>query len=131
MADEKTVRGKLVSFRVSEAEHELISRLAQGNELGVSEYIRKRALGGEIVQPKLSKANMREIVQILHKIQAELGHHGGNIHQIARYLRLRDSQGDFSDMDIEIYLQDKIGGLEGEYERFRMGVAEIWRLLGR
>lgn len=131
MADEKAVRGKLISFRVSEAEHELITRLAQGNELGVSEYVRKRALSGEIVQPKLSKAKMREIVQILHQIQAELGKQGSNLNQIARYLRLKSSLSDFNTKEVELYPQEKTRGLEGEYERFRRGVGEIWRLLGK
>lgn len=127
----KQTREIRLSFRVSEAEHELITKLAEHNELKVSEYVRKRALGGEIVQPKMSRANMQEVVQILHKIQAELGHQGGNIHQIARYLRLRASQSDFNLSDTQRYLEGQIRGLEGEYERFREGVGRLWQLLGK
>ena len=131
MTGKRSSREKLISFRVSEAEYEVITGLAARNELKVSEYLRKRALGGEIVQPKLSKAKMQEIVQVLHRIQAELGHHGGNIHQIARYLRLESSQSDFKPSDVLLSMNKKIHALEGEYERFRDDVGVVWQLLGK
>ena len=131
MTGKRSSREKLISFRVSEAEYEVITGLAARNELKVSEYLRKRALGGEIVQPKLSKAKMQEIVQVLHRIQAELGHHGGNIHQIARYLRLESSQSDFKPSDVLLSMTQKIRALEGEYGRFRDDVGVVWQLLGK
>ena len=131
MTGKRSSREKLISFRVSEAEYEVITGLAARNELKVSEYLRKRALGGEIVQPKLSKAKMQEIVQVLHRIQAELGRHGGNIHQIARYLRLESSQSDFKPSDVLLSMNKKIHALEGEYGRFRDDVGVVWQLLGK
>ncbi|MGU8064832.1 plasmid mobilization protein [Streptococcus suis] len=131
MTGKRSSREKLISFRVSEAEYEVITGLAARNELKVSEYLRKRALGGEIVQPKLSKAKMQEIVQVLHRIQAELGHHGGNIHQIARYLRLESSQSGFKPSEVLLSMKKKIHALEGEYGRFRDDVGIVWQLLGK
>lgn len=131
MAGEGTQKNKLISFRVSEAEYDLINQLAEGNELRVSEYLRKRALGGELVKPKMSKQDIQEVVRILHKIQTELGHQGGNIHQIARYLRLNSSLRDFLGREVYLNLVNAFEALQGKYGRFKREAGEVWRLLGK
>lgn len=131
MARPNQVRARLVSFRVSETEYDLITGLAQGNDLHLSDYLRRRALGGEIIQPKMTKAKMQEVIRLLAQLQAELRRQGNNIHQIARYCRLKRSLSEFVDDGGIFTLENQIQALEGEYERLRGSVGEIWRLLGK
>lgn len=109
----------------------LITGLARGNDLQLSDYLRRRALGGEIIQPKMTRAKMQEVVQLLTRLQAELGRQGNNVNQIARYLRLKRPLSEFVD-EVGIFtLGNNIQALEGEYERLREGVGQVWQLLGK
>lgn len=125
------IRDKSVSMRVNKSEYELITELAKANELSVSEYIRKRALGGEIIQPKMSKSAMQEVIKILARIEGENGKQGNNINQIARYLRLKAHESDFTPEDELEYAIKKINALESDFGAFREDVSLIWQLLGK
>ncbi|MFZ2484140.1 MAG: hypothetical protein WAW70_08495 [Streptococcus parauberis] len=118
-------------MRVNKSEYELITELAKANELSVSEYIRKRALGGEIIQPKMSKSAMQEVIKILARIEGENGKQGNNINQIARYLRLKAHESDFTPEDELEYAIKKINALESDFGAFREDVSLIWQLLGK
>lgn len=130
MSQKTAVREKLVSFRVNDDEYNLISSLAQTNELSLSDYVRRRALGGEIVRPKMTRAKMQEVVQLLQTLQGEMGRQGNNVNQIARYLRLERPRIDFYDKAGILPLENSLRGLETQYGALREVLGKIWQLLG-
>lgn len=78
---ESRQKGRVLSVRVSEAEHQTVEALAQRAGLTTGSYVRSRVL-----EKPTTRAIRRPVpeVQKLSKLLADLGRIGSNINQLAR-----------------------------------------------
>lgn len=128
MGEPNIQRNKIITVRVSEEENTLIRTLAKQNDLRLSDYLRLRALGGRITPPKLHKAQAQEIVQHLIKIEAELGHQGGNLNQMVKLGHILASEPLYN-TEGALTQEEQIQALKAEYGRLREEVTKIWQRL--
>lgn len=85
---ERRQKGRLIPFRVSEAEGQELDALATRAGLTRGSYIRSRVLA-----TPTTRAIRRPVVevQVLTKLLAELGRVGSNINQLARRVNMNDT----------------------------------------
>jgi len=72
-------RGKVVAFRVDEAEHAALCDRAAAAGMPLGNFARRMALGGGITQARLDKALTAELAKLVY----ELRKIGNNVNQLA------------------------------------------------
>lgn len=130
MNNQEKISDKVIRFRLSADEDEVIRQLAISNEMTLSEYVRKRALNGNITRPIMVKSQAQKVVQSLLKLEPELGKQGGNINQIAYNLNKANKDDYLNEMDWQD-ISEQFKNFSANYQQLRNEVNQIWQLLAR
>ncbi|WP_407350100.1 hypothetical protein VNN41_06830 [Lactococcus garvieae] len=130
MSNQEKINDKVIRFRLSADENEVIRQLAVSNEMTLSEYVRKRALNGNFNRPIMAKLQAQRVIQALLKLESELGKQGGNINQIAYSLSKANKNDYLKEMDWQDILE-QFKDFSGNYQQLRSEVNQIWQLLAR
>lgn len=74
-----------ITFRMSDVEYEMIKKMSEKAEVGMSEYMRKAIFGGKLTITHEIVAEFPDIREEMKKISFLLSNIANNINQIARY----------------------------------------------
>ncbi|AUS70621.1 plasmid mobilization protein [Lactococcus lactis] len=130
MSNQEKIKDKVIRFRLSADEDEVIRQLANSNEMTLSEYVRRRAIKGNINRPLMAKSKAKKVIQALLKLEPELGKQGGNINQLAYNLNKANKNNYFSEVDWQVILEE-FNNFSANYHQLRNEVNQIWQLLAR
>jgi hypothetical protein len=130
MSNQEKINDKVIRFRLSADEDEVIRQLAVSNEMKLSEYVRKRALNGNITRPIMAKSQAQKVIQALLKLEPELGKQGGNINQIAYNLNKANKNDYLNEIDWQ-NISGQFRDCSNNYQQLRSEVNQIWQLLAR
>lgn len=128
MSEKKKKKSKIISFRVNEDEYEVIAGIAKSANMNVSEYLKIRALEGNIQQPKVSSEDLRAVVPDLTRLTGQIGRIGNNVNQSTKLLRSIGPLG-FVNTKNFVELKEVFEKSNEELTGIREEVKAIWHTL--
>lgn len=124
-------KSRIISFRVSDDEYEVIAGTASSANLNITSYLKARALGGKIQRPLMKSEDIQSILPPLSKLSGEVGRVGNNLNQSTRALKMiaRDCYMDEIEKTELERLTREFSELKHEFQSFQNEVHDIWRRL--